>query len=145
MHDLRDRFLIVLYDGACGFCEVVLAVLLRWDRQNQLDPVPIQSERGERLLADMPRQDRLASWHLIDRAGSVRSGGAAIPAVFASLPWGSPIAYVAGRFPRKTARAYEWVATHRALPGRLLTGRPRAWAARVVAERERRFSRGRGE
>jgi hypothetical protein len=28
MHDLREDTLIVLYDDDCGFCEVMLAMLL---------------------------------------------------------------------------------------------------------------------
>jgi predicted DCC family thiol-disulfide oxidoreductase YuxK len=137
MRDLREAPLIALYDGDCGFCEVTLAALLTWDRAKRLDPVSIQSTRGEELLFDMARQDRLKSWHLIDGAGVVRSGGAAIPMIFAALPWGAPIARVASQFPRTTSRAYEWVAGHRVLLGRLLQARPRAWAARVIAERGR--------
>jgi predicted DCC family thiol-disulfide oxidoreductase YuxK len=128
--------LIVLYDGDCGFCAVMLAVLLRWDRASQLAPVSIQSARGEELLGDVPRRDRLESWHLIDAAGALHSGGAAVPVLFDALPWGTPIARLGSRFPRATARAYDWVAGHRAPLGRLLRARPRAWAARVIAERQ---------
>jgi predicted DCC family thiol-disulfide oxidoreductase YuxK len=137
MRDFRVGTLIVLYDGDCGFCKVTLAMLLTWDRAKRMVPVPIQSTRGERLLRDMARQDRLKSWHLIDGAGVVRSGGAGVPVIFAALPWGALIARVASRFPRTTSRAYEWVAAHRVLLGRLLTARPRAWAARVIGERGR--------
>jgi predicted DCC family thiol-disulfide oxidoreductase YuxK len=126
---------IVLYDCDCGFCKVILAVLLRWDRAHRLAAVSIQSALGERLLGDMPSQDRLKSWHLIDDTQGVRSGGAAIPVVFAILPRGAPLARVASRFPRTTSRTYEWVASHRAFLGRLLRTRSRAWAARVIAER----------
>jgi predicted DCC family thiol-disulfide oxidoreductase YuxK len=137
MRDLREGTLIVLYDGDCGFCEVTLAMLLTWDRARRLVPVSIQSARGEGLLCDMARQDRLKSWHLIDGAGVIHSGGAGIPVIFAALPWGALIARVASRFPGTTSRAYEWVAAHRVLLGRLLRARPRAWAARVIAERGR--------
>ena len=44
----RESNLIVLYDGECGFCKVMLAVLLSWDKAKRLRPVPIQSERGAR-------------------------------------------------------------------------------------------------
>jgi predicted DCC family thiol-disulfide oxidoreductase YuxK len=129
--------LIVLYDGDCGFCEVMLAMLLRWDRARRLVPVSIQSPRGEELLFHMARRDRLQSWHLIDAEGALYSGGAGISVVFAALPRGAPIARVASRFPRTTSRAYDWVASHRVLLGRLLKARSRAWAARVIAERGR--------
>ena len=112
----------------------MVAMLLTWDRAERLDPVRIQSSRGEELLIDVGRQDRLESWHLVDGAGVVRSGGAAIPMVFAALPGRAPIARVVSQFPRTTSRAYEWVAEHRVLLGRLLKARPRACAARVIAE-----------
>jgi predicted DCC family thiol-disulfide oxidoreductase YuxK len=129
--------LIVLYDGDCGFCSVVLAVLLTWDRAHHVDPVSIQSARGEELLVDVAPQDRLKSWHLIDAEGTLHSGGAAIHVVFDALPWGAPIVRVARRFPNATSWAYEWVASHRVLLGRPLQARSRAWAARVVADHER--------
>jgi predicted DCC family thiol-disulfide oxidoreductase YuxK len=129
--------LIVLYDSDCGFCGVILAMLLTWDRANRLDPISIQSARGEELLIDLARQDRLESWHLIDAQGTLYSGGAGIPVIFDALPWGAPIARIASQFPRTTSRAYEWVAGHRVLLGRSLKAQPRAWAARVITERRR--------
>jgi predicted DCC family thiol-disulfide oxidoreductase YuxK len=129
--------LIVLYDGDCGFCSVVLATLLTWDRASRIAPVSIQSARGQKLLVDVTRQDRLKSWHLIDAEGMLYSGGAGIPVVFDALPWGAPIARVARQFPTATSSAYEWVASHRVLLGRPLKARPRVWAARVIADHER--------
>jgi predicted DCC family thiol-disulfide oxidoreductase YuxK len=129
--------LIVLYDGDCGFCSVTLAVLLTWDRASRLSPVTIQSARGEELLIDLARQDRLESWHLIDADGVHYSAGAGVPVMFDALPWGGPIARGASHFPRATSHAYDWVASHRVLLGRLLKGRTRAWAARVIAARTR--------
>jgi predicted DCC family thiol-disulfide oxidoreductase YuxK len=129
--------MLVLYDGSCGFCKVMLAVLLRWDRAHRLDATPIQSTRGQQLLGEMPAEDRLNSWHLRDDAGELRSGGPALPVVLAALPRGGAFARLTSRFPGPTARAYEWVAAHRVLLGRPLGARPRAWAARVIAERER--------
>ncbi len=137
MTEAGEHAPIVLYDGECGFCKVMLAALLSWDRARRLEPAPIQSARGERLLFAIPPQDRLASWHLVEREGAIHSGGAGIPVVLAALPRGARLAGVASRFPAVTSRAYEWVADHRALLGRALGARPRAWAARVIAARER--------
>jgi predicted DCC family thiol-disulfide oxidoreductase YuxK len=137
MDNLHEGTLIVLYDGDCGFCEVMLAVLLSWDRASRVHPVPIQSARGDDLLIDMEREDRLKSWHLLDAGGMLHSGGAGIPVIFAALPGGARIASVVSRFPTGTSRSYDWVASHRVLLGRGLGARPRAWAARVIAERER--------
>lgn len=137
MRDLSEGGLIVLYDAQCGFCEVMVATLLTWDRAKRLDPVTIQSIRGQELLEDVEHQDRLESWHLVDDAGVVRSGGAAVAVAFAALPGGAPIGRVASRFPTTTSLAYKWVAGHRVPLGRLFKPRPRAWATRVIAERGR--------
>jgi predicted DCC family thiol-disulfide oxidoreductase YuxK len=126
---------IVLYDGECGFCKVVLAALLSWDRAGRLEPVRIQSTLGDELLSDVDPRDRLGSWHLIDDAGMLHSAGAAVPAFFAGLPGGGLIARASARFPRTTSRLYEWVARHRALLGRPFKRRRRDWAERVLSER----------
>jgi predicted DCC family thiol-disulfide oxidoreductase YuxK len=130
--------LIVLYDSDCGFCKVILAALLRWDRARRLTPLAIQSSRGQELLSGVARSDRLASWHLLDGAGVVRSAGAGIPVLFAALPGGSAIARLASWSPNSTSRLYEWVAAHRAVLARPLSARARAWASGVIAERTRR-------
>jgi predicted DCC family thiol-disulfide oxidoreductase YuxK len=137
MSDLREGALIVLYDGDCGFCAVMLALLLRWDRAHRLDAASIQGSRGERLLGEMSPEDRLRSWHVIDGARVVHSGGSAVPVVLAVLPGGAGFARVASRIPGVTSHAYEWVADHRVTLGRLFQARSRAWAARVIAERGR--------
>lgn len=129
--------LIVLYDGDCGFCSVILAMLLTWDRANRVAPVSIQSARGEELLIDLTRQARLKSWHLIDADGMLYSGGAGIHVIFDVLPGGALMGRVARQFPKATSSAYEWVASHRVLLGRPLKARPRAWGARVIADHER--------
>ena len=133
----HEGALIVLYDGDCGFCAVMLAVLLRWDRAHRLDAAPIQGARGERLLGEMPAEDRLRSWHVIDGAGVVHSGGSGVPVVLAVLPGGAGLAHVTSQTPVMTSRVYQWVSDHRATLGRLLPARSRAWAARVIAERGR--------
>ena len=132
----HDDTLTVLYDGDCGFCKVTLATLLTWDRAARLAPVAIQSPRGAELLADLPLADHLASWHLVDSNGVVRSAGAALPDVFAALPGGAPIAGLTSRLPGVTSSAYAWVAGHRQLLGRPLGTRPRAWSERVIAKRQ---------
>ena len=137
MRNIGEGTLVVLYDAHCGFCAVMVAMLLTWDRAKRLDAVAIQSTRGDELLLDVGRQDRLQSWHLVDGGGVLRSGGAAVPIVFAALPGGAPIARILSLSPPMTSRAYEWVAGHRVLLGGLFKARPRAWAARVIAEQGR--------
>jgi predicted DCC family thiol-disulfide oxidoreductase YuxK len=111
---------VVLYDEDCGFCRWSLDRLLRWDRGDRLRPVPIQSEEGDRLLADLRLEDRLASWHLVAPDGRRTSGGAATAPLARLLPAGAPVALLAETFPRTTDRAYRWVARHRDELGRRL-------------------------
>jgi predicted DCC family thiol-disulfide oxidoreductase YuxK len=116
----QGRRLAVLYDRDCGFCKWSLDKILAWDRNRRLRPVAIQSEEGERLLADIEPERRLDSWHLVVADGEVRSAGAAAPALFDSLPGGRPFAALFRAFPWTTERAYRWVANHRDLLARLL-------------------------
>jgi predicted DCC family thiol-disulfide oxidoreductase YuxK len=103
----------VLYDADCGFCRFSLARLLDWDVGRRLRPIAIQSAEGQRLLAEMPEADRLRAAHVVDDDGRVRSGGAAVEVIARELPAGAPIAWLAGRLPGPTERAYRWVAEHR--------------------------------
>ena len=111
---------VVLYDETCGFCRWSLDRLLRWDRHRRLRAVPIQSEEGDRLLADLADADRLASWHLITPDGRRYSGGAAAAPMARLLPAGAPVAFLAETFPRSTDRLYRWVARNRDTLGRRL-------------------------
>lgn len=111
---------VVLYDSDCGFCRWSLARLLRWDRDGRLRAAAIQGEEGDRLLADLSEEDRLASWHLIAPDGRRYSGGAAAGPMARLLPAGAPIALLAETFPRTTDRVYRWVARNRDALGRRL-------------------------
>ena len=72
----------VLYDEDCGFCKWSLDKILAWDRSHRLRPMSIQSDEGQRLLAGVPEEKRLDSWHLVDRLGNVRSAGAGFETLF---------------------------------------------------------------
>jgi predicted DCC family thiol-disulfide oxidoreductase YuxK len=127
--------LLVLYDGDCGFCAWALAWLLRWDRAQRLRPVAIGSEEGARLLAGMPPERRLASWHACDAHGLVRSGGAALAHVLWRVPGGGPLADLAQRFPRATEAGYAWVAEHRSCLGKLVSAAGERRARALIAAR----------
>jgi predicted DCC family thiol-disulfide oxidoreductase YuxK len=122
----------VLYDPDCGFCRVSLALLLRWDRRGRLRPVALGTEEADALLQAMPSDERMASWHLVE-GGTVHSGGAAFPPVFARLPGGRPLARASERFPGASDRLYRWAADHRSLLGRPLPASARRWADRVIS------------
>jgi predicted DCC family thiol-disulfide oxidoreductase YuxK len=103
----------VLYDSDCGFCKWSLDKILAWDRDDRLRPVAIQSPEGQELLAGVPPEERLDSWHLVEPGGRVNSAGDGAPPLARVLPGGRPLAFVFGRFPRTTERAYRFVAGHR--------------------------------
>ena len=125
----------LLYDSDCGFCRWCLGKVLAWDRRHSLRPVAIQSEEAERLLAGMPEEQRLASWHLVDADGTIRSAGAAFPGLFRLLPGGAPLAGLTSRIPTATDRAYRWVAGNRSRWGRLVTDGAKRRADRRIEDR----------
>ena len=122
----------VLYDPDCGFCRLSLALLLRWDTKGRLRPVALGTEEARALLAGMPEEQQMASWHLVED-GAIHSGGGAFPPVLARLPGGRPLARASERFPGATDRLYRWVADHRSLLGRPLPASARRWADRVIS------------
>jgi predicted DCC family thiol-disulfide oxidoreductase YuxK len=135
----------LLYDADCGFCRVCVALVLTWDRRHRLRPVALQSDEAGNLLAPMPEQERMASWHLIPPDGSVRSAGAAFPPLLRELPGGSELAALAERFPDGAERGYALVARNRSVLGRALPESVRRWAdATIERERADRNSRAAG-
>ena len=125
----------VLYDRDCGFCRWSVGRLLAWDSGGRLRPVAIQSEEGERLLADLAPAQRLASAHAIDAAGRRTSGGDALAPVAEALPGGRPLAAVARRAPGLARACYDAIAGRRPLLGRLVSDRAKERADRRIAER----------
>jgi predicted DCC family thiol-disulfide oxidoreductase YuxK len=108
-----ERQAVVLYDEDCGFCKWSLDKILAWDRHRRLRPLPIQSEEGWRLLAPVPRDHWLESWHLVEPSGELRSAGDAAAPLVSLLPGGRPLAFLFRTFPGITDRAYRLIAGNR--------------------------------
>lgn len=117
MEGSRDH--TILYDGDCGFCRLTVRGVLRLDRCGRLRAVAIQSEEGQRLLAEVPAGLRLDSAHLVTPGGTVLSGGAAAEHLALLLPGGRLPAALFRRYPAHTEGAYRWVASNRGRFGRL--------------------------
>jgi len=132
-----ERTVHVLYDRECGFCRWSVAVLLRLDSRGMLDPVAIQSPEGQRLLAPLAEELRLASAHAVDASGNVRSGGDAAPLIATSLRGGGALSALAGASPPLTRAAYRFTAGNRTRLGRLVSPARRTAADRTLAERTR--------
>jgi predicted DCC family thiol-disulfide oxidoreductase YuxK len=108
----------VLYDADCGVCRRTMGWLTARDPDGRLAPVAMQSPEGERLLAGMPRAQRLRSAHVVTAGGTVRSGGDAVAPILAELghPRWARVARALGPLLRV---GYRVVADHRSLLGRL--------------------------
>jgi len=117
---MADFEATVLYDQDCGFCKWSLDKILAWDRSRKLRPVSIQSEEGQRLLASVPEERRLDSWHLVEPSRAVRSAGDAAAPLLDLMPGGRPFAGIARTLPGPTDRAYRAVAGNRERLARLL-------------------------
>ncbi len=118
-----------------------MGLLLRWDRAERLVPCQIQGPLGERLLAPVPRSERLESWHLVDDRGCVYSGGGAFAPLFEVLPGGELLAKLADRLPALAENGYGWVAQHRSLLSRGVPARAKSRADRTIERRERASAR----
>ena len=128
-----DR-LPLLYDRDCGVCRTLLGAVLAWDRDQRLRPVALQSAEAASLLADMPAEQRMRSWHLRGAHG-LRSGGAAFPDLFSLLPGGAPLAALTARARGPSERAYRLVADNRSRLSRLVPGVLRRRADALIERR----------
>ena len=129
---------IVLYDDDCGFCRWALGLLLMWDRRRRLWPAPIVGAVGDRWLAGMSVEERLASWHLVEAGGRVSSAGAGLAEVLSYVPGGGLVAPLLQRAPAVIERGYRFVADHRSGFSRFVPG----WAVRRATARVERRAGG---
>jgi predicted DCC family thiol-disulfide oxidoreductase YuxK len=131
----RPPAVTVLFDRDCGFCRWSIAKLLAWDRAGRLRPLAIQSEEGQRLLADLTPEERLATAHAVDSAGRRTSGGDALAPIAEVLPGGAPLAALGRRAPAVARAGYRAVAGRRSLFGKLIGDAAKARADERIAQR----------
>ena len=108
--------LTVLYDEGCGFCSGLAA---RLRLREGIEAAAIGSNTGALLLRDLDAGERYAAFHVVDRLGRRRSGGAALPLLARRWRGGDSAASLLAASPRATARGYALAARHRALLARL--------------------------
>jgi predicted DCC family thiol-disulfide oxidoreductase YuxK len=111
---------ILVYDADCSFCRWSLQRILDWDRRGCLRALALQAPEADRLLADIPPQRRMDSWHLVAPGGQVSSAGRAVGPLLRLLPGGAPFARLADALPRLTDAAYALVARRRSWLGRIV-------------------------
>lgn len=126
----------LLYDSDCGFCRYSAAIVLRLDERRRLRPVSIQSVEGQRLLAPIPSERRLDSWHLVFEDGAVYSAGEAF-APLARLLDHPAGARTLTRARWMMDRGYRLVADKRSRLGPLISQGAKERADRLIAERRR--------
>jgi predicted DCC family thiol-disulfide oxidoreductase YuxK len=127
----------VLYDRDCGFCRWSLAQLLAFDLDAKLRPVALGTPEADAALADLPPEERAASWHLVAPDGRRWSAGAAAPPLLRLLPHGRLPATALETAPRTTERAYRWVADHRSTISRLIPASSKRRADARIERAER--------
>jgi predicted DCC family thiol-disulfide oxidoreductase YuxK len=132
----RPPAVTVLFDRDCGFCRWSIGKLLAWDRAGRVRPVAIQSDEGQRLLADLTPAEREASAHAVDAAGRRSSGGDVLAPVADVLPGGRTLAALARRAPGVARAAYRAVADRRSWFGKLVSDAAKARADERIARRQ---------
>jgi predicted DCC family thiol-disulfide oxidoreductase YuxK len=125
----------LIYDNDCGFCRWCVGKVLALDRHRAVRPVALNSTEAGRLLAGMPANELMASWHLVDEGGSIHSAGAGFEPLLRLLPGGAALASLAARFPGATERGYRMVSGHRSFFGRLVTDGAKRRADERIAAR----------
>lgn len=127
----------ILYDGACNFCKVCVALLLVWDRSHLLNPVAIQDAEGQAALGSIPAEDRLRSAHVVTPEGRVLSGADGAPTMFRRLPAGSPPAALITVAMPVARLGYRLLTLARPILGSILPARSCSWATEVINQRRR--------
>jgi predicted DCC family thiol-disulfide oxidoreductase YuxK len=112
-----------------------MAWAVRRDHHHVLVTVPIQSQLGSELLADVGPNERLRSAHVVRDDGCRRSGGTAAADVLSELPSARVLGQIAHSMPRTTALLYGVVAARRKSLGRLVGKEARRRADDLLARR----------
>jgi predicted DCC family thiol-disulfide oxidoreductase YuxK len=97
--------------------------------------VALGTPEADCLLASLPEERRMASWHIVEPSGEVSSAGAGFAPLLRKLPGGWPLAFVADLLPGEAELAYRLVADNRTPLGRLIPGVVKSQAERLIARR----------
>ena len=103
----------LVYDGDCEFCDRTVRLLKRWDLQDRVRPIPLQSARL--ATYGISRSAAEEAMHLVSPAGEVWRGAEAAREIFGLMPGGRPLAWLF-RVPgvlRLAERVYAWIARRR--------------------------------
>ncbi len=115
-HGSRGRPYTVVYDGYCKVCKRLVAMLVKWDRQNELEILPSQTSGLAGRYPWIPAKAYLESVQFIENpSGTTWQGAAALEHIIDVLPKGRLITWVFSiPFVRPIAeKIYRWFAKNR--------------------------------
>jgi predicted DCC family thiol-disulfide oxidoreductase YuxK len=104
------------------------------DRRRRLIPVALQSPEAAKLLPGLTREERMASFHLVE-ADRVWSAGEALSRLTSYLPGGRRVGDGMRRAPMATERFYRLVADNRSRIGPLIPDVVKDRATKVIDRR----------
>jgi predicted DCC family thiol-disulfide oxidoreductase YuxK len=114
---------VLLYDGGCRLCRFAARVVDSADRGSRIALLPLADEAASPLVAALPEEERLGSWHLVGPGSRIVSRGAAGIELLEALGHERP-ARAARRAEPLAERAYTLVARHRDRLGALVPNGP---------------------
>ncbi len=112
-----------------------MGAVLAADQRRRLRPVALQDPEALELLPGLSEEERMASFHLVEQDGTVRSAGAALARLLSYLPAAGPLAGLSERRPALFERAYRLVADNRDRIGPLIPEQLKRRASALVARR----------
>jgi predicted DCC family thiol-disulfide oxidoreductase YuxK len=116
---------VLLYDAECRFCRFAARTIERLDRNSELSLLPLEDGAASALLAALPHDERLATWRLVSREGSLAGQGRGIVELVNSMRLTRHAAPVATLVPPRALDAlYSVVSRHRGSLGRLVPDGP---------------------
>jgi hypothetical protein len=62
---------VLLFDAGCRFCRFAARCVARLDARGRLALLPLDDPEATRYLERLPEEERLASWRLVRRDGSI--------------------------------------------------------------------------
>lgn len=106
---------VIIYDGACGFCQKQVRRLHQWDGKGRIAFLPIDDPEVRRRWPEFSREQLMHHMHVVDRFGDVHVGAAAFRYLSRRLPRLWPLALLmhipfSGPFWRA---GYRWFARRR--------------------------------
>jgi len=79
----------LVYDSDCGVCTNFKETVEALDRRGNFEFVSLREPRSDTLLAPMPKEARMSSFHVVYADGRIVSADEAVPHVVRLLPGGA--------------------------------------------------------